>query len=118
MDTRKITLKLDIEDIFLEVEKAIPCGLIINELISNSLKHAFPDDREGEIGISIHSKDKDIIELIVRDNGVGLPKDLNIRETESLGLHLVVTLVKQLQGEMNVNRKKGTKFTINFPSTE
>ncbi len=114
-DAHKIVLNRNIKDISLDVETAIPCGLIINELVSNSLKHAFPDGREGEINIKFHSSDDNKLELIVSDDGVGIPENMDIRNTESLGLHLVNILAEdQLKGELKLDRSKGTIFRISF----
>lgn len=110
---RKIALKIDSENVYLPVDNAIPCGLIINELVSNSLKHAYPDGKEGEIKIALHSVNEGDIELVVSDDGVGIPEDLDIRNTKSLGLHLVTILAEdQLHGEIKLDRKKGTEFQI------
>ena len=109
----KIALKIDSENVYLAIDNAIPCGLIINELVSNSLKHAFPDGKEGEIKIALHSINKEDIELVVRDDGVGIPEGLDFRNTKSLGLHLVVILAEdQLHGEIKLGRNKGTEFQI------
>jgi len=109
----QIALNLDIEDVALEVGNAIPCGLIINELVSNALKYAFPKGKEGEIKIGLHSLNKKDLELLVRDNGVGMPKDLDLKQSKSLGLHLVSILAEdQLHGEIKLNRDKGTEFRI------
>lgn len=113
-DGSKVILNIDIENISLTIDTAIPSGLIVNELISNSLKYAFPNNRKGEISIILRLIEKDRLELIVSDNGIGLPKDLNIKSTESLGLKLVTTLTTQLQGEMEINRTGGTEFIIAF----
>ncbi len=113
-----IALKIDIEDISLGIDTAIPCGLIINELVSNSLKHAFPEGKRGEISVSIYSA-KRSIELIVADNGVGIPEDIDFKTTKTLGLHLVTILVEdQLEGEINLDRTKGTTFRITFGGNE
>jgi len=83
--------------------------------ISNSLKHAFPKGREGEIEIALRSTAENEIELVVRNNGVGMPEDLDFRNTESLGLHLVTILAEdQLQGKIELDRTKGTRFRITF----
>jgi two-component sensor histidine kinase len=87
----------------------------VNELVSNSLIHAFPDGRKGMIKIVMKSLNKNKIELIATDNGVGLPEDVNIRDIKSLGLHLVAILAEdQLRGEIKVERMKGTRFQIRF----
>ena len=110
-----IALKTDIEGVSLEIDTAIPCGLIINELVSNSLKHAFPEDREGEIKIALRRTDRNEVELVVSDDGIGIPEDLDFRNTESLGLQLVTSLAEsQLQGKTELNRAKGTEFRIKF----
>jgi two-component sensor histidine kinase len=110
-----IDLQLDIENIDLNIETAHPCGLIINELISNSLKHAFPTDKIGKIILGLHRcpNSKNII-LTVRDNGVGFPANFAWQETESLGLQLVQTLTKQLQGQLEVKQENGTCFQFTF----
>ncbi|MBZ0107740.1 MAG: HAMP domain-containing protein [Candidatus Scalindua rubra] len=115
MDTNKITLKINIKTFFFAIETAIPCGLIINELISNSLKYAFPEGRDGEINISLRSLDNDELEIIVSNDGVNFPNDLDFRDTESLGLRLVTNLAEnQLHGKIELNRSKGTEFKIRF----
>jgi len=106
-------LKTNISDVFLDVNTATPCGLIVNELVSNSIKHAFPAGREGEIRIEARS-DNDKFTLIVSDNGVGFPKDLDFRNTKTLGLQLVCTLTDQLGGSIELDRSSGTKFKITF----
>ncbi len=110
-----VKLNLKIKDVFLDLNTAIPCGLIINELVSNSLKHAFPGDKKGEIKIAMHPLNKDGMEIIVSDNGVGIPKNVDIRKTDSLGLHLVNLLAEdQLHGDIKLDRAKGTSFHIRF----
>ncbi|MCX9012702.1 MAG: response regulator [Candidatus Methanoperedens sp.] len=111
----RIKLELNVEDVPLNIDSAIPCGLIINELITNSLKHAFPGGRSGEIKIVLRKTDGNTLELLASDNGVGIPEDIDIKKTESLGLHLVTLLVnRQLEGEINLDRSKGTEFQIKF----
>jgi two-component sensor histidine kinase len=106
---------MNIYNISLDINTAIPCGLIINELVTNSLKHAFPDGKEGEINIAIRSMDENTIELVVGDNGIGISNDVDFKTTRSLGLQLVTMLAEnQLHGEINLNRNKGTEFTITF----
>ncbi|MFQ5713816.1 MAG: ammonium transporter [Candidatus Scalinduaceae bacterium] len=113
--TGKVTLKMNIETVSFGIDTAIPCGLIINELVSNSLKYAFPEGKDGEIKISLRTLDEGDIELIVSDNGVGIPKDLDFRNTESLGLRLITNLAEtQLQGKVELNRNKGTEFQIKY----
>ncbi|HIE26267.1 TPA: PAS domain S-box protein [Candidatus Poribacteria bacterium] len=114
----KIALKIDVEDISLSIDSAIPCGLILNELVSNSLQHAFPGEQKGEIKIVLRSIENDI-ELIVSDNGIGMPDNLDFRNTESLGLQLATTLAEnQLQGKIELDRTEGTEFRITFKIPE
>lgn len=104
---------IDIEQVFMNIETSVPCGLIISELVSNSLKYAYPDNATGKLLILLQSHGKDF-ELIVSDDGVGFPEDLDFRNTGSLGLKLVNTLVLQLDGTIELDRSQGTKFTIKF----
>ena len=100
------------------METAVPCGLIISELVSNSLKYAYPDDMIGELNISLKSL-KNELELIIRDDGVGFPEDLDFRNINlSLGLKLVNSLVKQLDGTIELDSSRGTEFTIKFKELE
>jgi PAS domain S-box-containing protein len=113
--TGTIVLTINIENVQLGIDQSIALGLIINELITNSLKYAFPGDRKGEIKVSLHLNDENTFELIVSDNGNGIPYDLNYRKTESLGLRLVTILVEnQLKGKIDLDRSKGTEFNIKF----
>ncbi|AKJ39666.1 histidine kinase dimerization/phosphoacceptor domain -containing protein [Methanosarcina barkeri] len=149
LDSRKVSLKLDVEKVFLGMDTAVPLGIIVNELVSNSLKHAFAGEKEGEIYIELHrsrenstlqNKDPDNSEntksrpqnneqtdlngvtedkdekliLIVRDNGKGFPENLDFRNTTSLGLQLVTTLVDQIEGDIRLDRCRGTSFEISF----
>ncbi len=104
---------IDAEEVFLNIETAIPCGLIINELVSNSLRYAFHDNKSGEVFISLHQHDK-YLELIVADNGIGLSKDINFENIQTLGLRLVNMLIKQLEGSIELERDAGTTFYIRF----
>jgi PAS domain S-box-containing protein len=114
VNAARISVRTEIEDVSLDIDTAIPCGLIINELVSNALKHAFPGTRKGEIAVLLCS-DNEHITLTVTDNGVGIPDDVDIRTTTSLGLHLVTLLAEgQLDGEITVERTKGTAFHITF----
>ncbi|MBA7584083.1 hypothetical protein ES708_26036 [subsurface metagenome] len=113
MNNYSITLRTDIEDILIDLNRGIPCGLIINELISNSLKYAFPQGKKGEITISFNYKDDKYI-LVISDNGVGLPKKINLQKVQTLGLTIVNTLVKQLEGTIELDGQVGTTFKIVF----
>ncbi|HJZ11784.1 MAG TPA: sensor histidine kinase, partial [Acidobacteriota bacterium] len=101
-------------DVHLDIDTAIPCGLIVNELISNALKYAFPDAGNGEITIDF-TKDQSNYSLTVQDNGVGFPKDRDFRTVDSLGMRLVNTLTRQLEGSIDMENASGTTFRIFFP---
>ncbi|MER3434005.1 MAG: hypothetical protein C4288_11370 [Leptolyngbya sp. ERB_1_1] len=121
-NSRSIQLNLDVQDVRLSIDTAIPCGLIINELVSNSLKYAFPSGEAGSIYIHLHaqedpsneSTDFTRYQLIVRDSGCGFPPALDFRNTKSLGLQLVCTLIRQLRGAIDLTSKVGVQFTISF----
>jgi len=108
-----IKLKLNIKDVKLEVVQGIPCALIINELISNALEHAFPDGRSGEIGVDMKMEDNLCI-LIVWDNGIGIPEAFDVEKSDSMGLQLIQIFIKQIAGSLQIIREKGTKFAIRF----
>ncbi|MBU7019225.1 MAG: PAS domain S-box protein [Theionarchaea archaeon] len=110
----RIAVTTNVKDVSLDIDTAVSCGLIINELVSNAIKHAFPDERKGEVTIVLRSRNENI-ELMVSDNGVGIPADMDVRATESLGLDLVTTLAeKQLNGEITLDTSEGTMFCITF----
>ncbi len=104
---------IDVDDVELNIETAVPIGLILNELVSNSLKHGFSDGK-GEVFIKL-KKVEDKYEMTVSDNGIGFPKDLDFRNTDSLGLQLINNLVNQIDGELKLIRNHGTEFRIIFP---
>ena len=108
----KVDLRVDVEDVSLGIDQAIPCGLIINELVSNSLKHAFADGG-GELRIDLRQREQ-AVSLEISDDGVGLPSDVDVQDSKSLGLKLVNILVGQLKGSMQVHRESGTQFKIEF----
>lgn len=114
VNTKRISMKIDINEANIDFNRAIQLGLIVNELISNSLKHAFPDDLEGQVNVRLDSEDEYFI-LTTSDNGVGLPKKFRLRQTKSLGLQLVQALTNQLKGSIKIDRRKGTRFRIKFP---
>lgn len=107
----RIHLMVDVRRMNVTINTAIPLGLIINELFSNALKYAFPGGRSGEITISA-KKDREGVFLLFRDNGIGLPEDFNWRDPHTLGLRLVLTLVEQLSGTIDLDRSSGTAYTI------
>jgi len=109
-----VKMNTEVEEVYLSINKAIPCGLVINELVSNALKHAFPDSKKGEIQIKLYSNRQNRTKLVVSDDGIGLPENLNIQEPETLGLQLVYDLVKQIEGTVKLDRTEGTTFYISF----
>ncbi len=109
-----VSLEVDADDLFLGVDKAIPCGLIVNELVSNALKYAFPDGRSGVVRLSLDADADDGVTMTVADTGVGLPDGLDIENASSLGLRLVTILVEQIGGRLEIVRSPSTAFKIRF----
>lgn len=115
VDTTKISLNIGKNDITISLDSAISCGLIINELITNSLKYAFPENRKGEIQIGFEYLDDGQLELIVSDDGVGLPLNFDFKDSDTLGVQIVKALAEhQLHGTLVLDSTKGTKFLIRF----
>ncbi len=113
-----IKLVMDVEPVLLNIETAIPCGLIISELVSNSLKYAFPNNMQGKILVALQSYDEEF-ELTISDDGIGLPETIDFKNVESsLGLQLVNLLVKQVEGSIKLDKAEGTKFKIKFKELE
>ncbi len=112
-----LTLKVNLNNALLNIDTAIPCGMIINELVSNSLKHAFPKGMTGEIYIDFSPED-DGFKLVVGDNGVGISEDLDIKNSDTLGLQLVDALVKQIDGRIRAYTTNGTRYEIHFKESE
>jgi len=110
----RIELKIDAEEIAFDVQTAIPLGLIVNELFTNALKHAFPGERRGEISIALHPAGNGEHLLTFKDNGVGLPDSFLPGQSETLGFQLVTLLVDQLEGRLDIGRRDGTEFRIAF----
>lgn len=110
----KIDLHINIDEVLLGIDTAIPCGLIVNELVSNSLKHAFPDPRKGEISIDLHSYGDSRFKMVVTDNGIGFKDGMDFKRTQTLGLQLVNTLVKQIDGKIKLDTRNGSRFEIDF----
>jgi PAS domain S-box-containing protein len=118
VDPGSIVLHVDTGGMVMDIDRAIPCGLIVNELLSNSLKYAFPDNRAGEISVRFRSCEDGRITLTVVDTGVGLPSGFDFRNTETLGLQLVCMLVTQLRGQIDIDSgQDGTVVSISFPSS-
>ena len=115
-----VSLEVDANNVHLGIDRAIPCGIIVNELVSNSLKYGFPDRREGTVYIRLHPSAEDTVQLVVGDTGVGLPEGLDIEKTDSLGLKLVKMLTGQISGDLKVvrngsrPRETGAEFVITF----
>ncbi len=107
-----IVLHLDVQDVNFDIDTAIPFGLIINELISNALKHAFPSGRCGEVRVQLKPTPDGGARFLVADNGIGLPNDFDIKSAKSLGLQLVDALLRQLNGTIQINRTQGTEIEI------
>ena len=125
ISSKNICLLMDLEEnAFFDMDTAIPLGIIVNELVSNSLKHAFNKDEEGKIRIQLCREEKNkeinksLFSLTVSDNGKGIPEDIELKSVESLGLQLVSTLVDQLDGEIEIKREQGTEFRIIFKVAE
>lgn len=116
-DTERIKIFIEAKGLYFGIDTAIPCGLLINELISNSLKHAFPGERQGKIEIKMFKQNEMFI-IEVTDNGTGLPDNIDFRNTQSLGMQLVVTLAEQIEGNIELIKDNGTKFIITFSSAE
>ena len=120
MNPEEIELDINMQNVALGIDLAVPCGLVVNELISNALKHAFSHsgNETGKISIDLREKG-DMIVLSVSDDGTGIPPDLNFRQTDSLGLKLIVLLAEdQMEGTVSLDRSNGTKFTIVFPKSK
>lgn len=113
IESRLIKLEINVDDVNLDIDTAIPLGLITNELITNSLKYAFPEGESGEIKVDFHSLN-DHYEFTVKDNGVGFPAELDFHNTDSLGLKLVTILTDQIEGVIELDRSEGTFFKITF----
>jgi two-component sensor histidine kinase len=111
----RVSLAIDSTTIALPIDVAIPCGLIVNELVSNALKHAFPGDRRGEIRIDLTNDSADQAQLSVSDNGIGLPDEVELAKRETLGLQLVTLLAEQMGGGVSIHRADPTRFDVHFP---
>jgi len=110
----RVSFKVQAAKIYLDINRAIPCGMIINELVSNALRHAFPENRQGEIIVSLKQDEIGRFYLLVKDNGVGLPEAVEVEKAATLGLQIVRILVHQLGGSLRVIRSHGTTFSISF----
>ncbi len=114
VDSGRVRMKIDVGDAALDINTAIPCGLIVNELVTNAIKHAFPGGRKGEVRVSLRPGPDGRFALTVGDNGVGMPKGVDFHKTDTLGMQLVTMLVSQLDGTITLIKKQGTAFRISF----
>ena len=110
-----VHIGVEVDDLMLGVDSAVPCGLIVNELVTNCFKYAFPAERAGEIQISMTRSATEGLKLSVTDNGVGFPKNVDFKNTDSLGMQIINTLAEQLDGTIHMTNGTGTKFEICFP---
>jgi two-component sensor histidine kinase len=110
-----IAVQFEMEEVSLPVAQAIPCGLILNELVANSLKHAFPNAAHGIIRVELRSAPDQSVFLSVGDDGIGIPPALDLKKLSSLGVQLVINLVEQLEGHLEIIRSPGSTFRITFP---
>ena len=114
LHSRDVDLTTDIDEVELGLDQAIATGLIINELVSNALKHAFPDERPGRVRVELKLLPAGRCRLAVIDNGVGLPSDCNTQQADTVGLQLVYDLMQQLHARLDLQREGGTTFAIVF----
>jgi PAS domain S-box-containing protein len=114
---RSITLHVDVHDVVLSADASIVCGLIVNELLSNSLKHAFPGDRPGGITLTMSPREHGIYALTFSDDGIGLPAGFDIHNTRTLGMNLIASLTQQLHGDLDISTDNGTRYVITMPAT-
>ncbi|MGF2034574.1 MAG: PAS domain S-box protein [Nostoc sp. CmiVER01] len=117
VSSSQIQLKILVDNASLDIETAIPCGLIINELVSNALKYAFVGNRKGEIEVKFYQESESTLALIIRDNGIGLPENFDTKKAKTLGITLVQGLVKQLRGKLRIDSHQGTQFKITFTNS-
>jgi PAS domain S-box-containing protein len=118
IDNGKIQIKINVQPLSINLDTMIPVGLIINELVTNSLKHAFPDGKKGSIEILFRKEDDEKLLLCVNDNGIGIPEDIDIANITSLGLRLVQTLTTQINGNLSIQNKDGSRFCIAFAEVQ
>jgi len=113
--SNRISFKLELDDVLILIDSAIPLGLVLNELISNVFKHAFPNNAKGEISIRLYKEENGMINLFVSDNGIGVSADFELRKMNSMGLQTVFTLLDyQLKGQIKYEKKNGLKWHFRF----
>jgi two-component sensor histidine kinase len=113
-DRDDIRFVIDTGNVLLNINAAITCGLIVNEIVSNALKHAFPGKREGTIRIRLKLQENMDATLVIHDDGVGIPPEIELKSPPTLGLQLIAELIEQIEGTLELVRNRGTKFTIRF----
>ena len=117
--SEKIKLKLELEDVFILIDSAIPLGLILSELITNVFKHAFPNNAKGEISVRLFKEKDDTINLLLGDNGVGIPKEVDLEKTETMGIKTVFSHIKyQLGGQIRYDTDNGMKWNFKFKDNQ
>jgi two-component sensor histidine kinase len=113
--SKELSFCLEASPVYIGIDTAVPCGLIINELVTNALKHAFPNGNGGEIRIGLQTSPNNQLTITIRDNGVGFPLTTDLSQSKSLGLQLVNTLVSQLEGVITMQQQDGAEFRITLP---
>jgi PAS domain S-box-containing protein len=115
INPERVHLSIQADEVWLDINTATPCGLLCHELISNCLKHAFPDQQSGDVTITVRAIPAGQLTVTIHDTGIGFPAGVNFRKTESLGLQVACLLTNQLQGTITLTRDRGTCFTLAFP---
>ena len=113
-ESKNVNITMNSESVKLGIETAIPCGMLVNEVITNSIKHAFPNDEKGEIKIGFKKADGDYYRLTISDNGIGMSDKINIAEAKTLGLQLIETLAKQIDAKLELHRNNGMEYCVTF----
>ena len=111
----QVSITIEANDVKLPINEAIPCGLVVNELVSNALKHGFVHQASGHIDVRIRQDDQHMLELSISNDGEPIPDDLDLERTSTLGLQLVQLLTRQLDGSLEIRRAHPTRFTVRFP---
>ncbi|PKL35783.1 MAG: hypothetical protein CVV44_19850 [Spirochaetae bacterium HGW-Spirochaetae-1] len=112
--TKNVVIDIRVKDVYMDINDAIPCALIVNELLTNSLKHAFPGGRRGTISVDFYVDEEGLYSLTVADDGVGIPREFDIKNNDSLGMQLIHALTHQLKGSISCDSGSGTKFMLSF----
>jgi len=114
----RVGLDFDLDDIRLGIDAAVPCGLIVNEIVTNAVKHAFPSGRKGKIAVTFRRDGAGRNELTVKDDGIGLPPGVEAKKTRSLGLTIIRILSQQIEGELEIISDRGTGYRLTFSELE